>query len=171
MRKKTSRKPAESREPKSAFGFAPMTPADVPEAAAIERESTPSPWSEAQFRAELSKTFSRFWVVHSENVEWRKSNPSSILGFGGYWLLGPEAQLAELAVAPGSRRRGIGEGLVGKLMEEARAGGARIMSLEVRAGNTPARRLYEKLGFRETGRRPGFYEGEEDAALMEKSLC
>ena len=78
--------------------------------------------------------------------------------------------MAELAVHPGCRRRGLGTGLMRKLLQEALAQGARLMTLEVRAGNGAARRLYEKLGFRETGRRPRFYEGKEDAVLMEKVL-
>ena len=42
-----------------------------------------------------------------------------------------------------------------------------FLTLEVRAGNAPAIALYEKLGFREVGRRKNYYRAEhEDALLM-----
>ena len=42
-----------------------------------------------------------------------------------------------------------------------------FLTLEVREGNAPAIALYEKLGFREVGRRKNYYpERKEDAVLM-----
>ena len=43
---------------------------------------------------------------------------------------------------------------------------ARMALLEVRAGNAPAQALYERLGFREVGRRPGYYSQPADDALV-----
>ena len=43
--------------------------------------------------------------------------------------------------------------------------------LEVRESNTAARKLYEKLGFRETGRRKAYYSNPiEEAILYSKTL-
>ena len=41
-----------------------------------------------------------------------------------------------------------------------------MVLLEVRESNTPARRLYEKLGFALEGRRPGYYQDPGEDALL-----
>jgi len=53
-------------------------------------------------------------------------------------------------------------------MEQARREQARRVHLEVRESNTAARKLYERWGFREVGRRKSYYSGPpEDALLLE----
>ncbi len=60
--------------------------------------------------------------------------------------------IANVAVAPEFRGRGIGRALVSACLEYARAHGAQWAALQVRADNTPALRLYRSLGFVEIGR-------------------
>ena len=50
---------------------------------------------------------------------------------------------------PDWRRRGIARSMVTWLIDQARAAGARQITLEVIADNQPAHRLYQSLGFRE----------------------
>lgn len=57
------------------------------------------------------------------------------------------AHIAQVAVAPGHQRRGLGEKLVRRACERARAAGYRAITLLVADSNMPARRLYERLGF------------------------
>ena len=58
-----------------------------------------------------------------------------------------------------------------ELFLRLREEGASEMSLEVRVSNTPARRMYEKLGFVNLGIRPGYYEDNgEDAVIYRKDL-
>lgn len=144
--------------------MSPMTEADVPSLARLESLSSQNPWNAAQIAEELEKPSSRFFVVRAPEV----GSPAS--AFGGFWLVAGEAQLAELAVAPDKRRRGLGRALLWRLFREAAVSGASRMTLEVRAGNAAALALYAAEGFRETSRRPRFYDGKEDAVLMEKSL-
>ena len=60
----------------------------------------------------------------------------------------PSAHLMSMAVAPAHRGRGVGEVLVEAFVDEmARRGVPRLM-LGVRDGNVPARRLYERTGWR-----------------------
>lgn len=68
-----------------------------------------------------------------------------------------EGEILTLAVDPGWRRRGLGRDLVVAAAERACDGGARSMFLEVETGNAAARALYAGLGFREVGRRQGYY--------------
>jgi ribosomal protein S18 acetylase RimI-like enzyme len=62
--------------------------------------------------------------------------------------------VGNLAVLPQWRRKGIGLRLMEAALEEIQKLGGRWVGLEVRAGNDPARKLYEKLGFREIGCTP-----------------
>ena len=76
-----------------------------------------------------------------------------------------------LAVRPDQRRRGWGRYILTRLIEKGIAEGADKIWLEVRPSNTGARTLYCKGGFREIGRRPGYYtDTHEDAILMSLPL-
>jgi ribosomal-protein-alanine N-acetyltransferase len=68
-----------------------------------------------------------------------------------------ESEIINLAVAPVSRRQGIGGALVAKAMARALLDGARTMFLEVADDNTAARALYDRIGFLQVGIRPGYY--------------
>ena len=82
-------------------------------------------------------------------------------------------EIRGLAVAPKARGRGIARALLEAAMEEARRGGARRMSLRVLGHNTPARRLYESMGFVVEGVQPEefFLDGVYvDDVLMGRKL-
>ncbi len=82
-----------------------------------------------------------------------------------------EAHLLNLCIRPEARRQGLAEVMLDHVLTEAELGGVDRCFLEVRPSNKPARRLYQKSGFRVIGRRPGYYpsqEGREDAWVM---LC
>jgi ribosomal-protein-alanine N-acetyltransferase len=83
----------------------------------------------------------------------------------------PEWELENIVVAPEVRRTGIGKKLMDTLLVQARQTNSNAILLEVRESNAAARRLYEKLGFSETGRRKGYYTNpSEDAVLYSKIL-
>lgn len=63
-------------------------------------------------------------------------------------LRGDEAWVGGMGTLPTHRRRGLGEQALKEVLTEAQARGARSVRLEVIEQNEPARRLYEKLGFR-----------------------
>lgn len=78
-----------------------------------------------------------------------------------------------LAVHPEVRGRGIGAALVTAAVEHARHEGRRRIRLRVLATNTPARRLYERLGFVVEGVLEGEFhlDGEDvDDVLMARSV-
>ncbi|MGW4997316.1 GNAT family N-acetyltransferase [Streptomyces hydrogenans] len=72
-------------------------------------------------------------------------------------LVSPDGvpELRSLWVAPGARGRGLATRLVAAVEEWARERGAPLIRLAVLTGNTPARTLYERLGYRRSGERPG----------------
>ena len=77
--------------------------------------------------------------------------------------------MMNLAVAVDYRRRGIAEQLVHTLIDNLKSQDVTCLTLEVRASNQPAIKLYEKIGFSQVGRRPNYYHNpKEDALIMRK---
>ena len=81
-----------------------------------------------------------------------------------------EVHLLNVAVHPERRGLGHGRALVAGVVGEAEAARARVVYLEVRAGNVIARRLYRQLGFKDLGVRRGYYGPGQDAIVMELRL-
>ena len=127
----------------------------------IEQHSFKVARSRQSYRDELSRPHATLSVARTAG---------HIVGFSLVWLIADEAELLVIATHPDARRRGVGVALLSAALERARA--ARVMHLEVRAGNRPAQALYEKLGFVHVGRRRGYYADDgEDAVLMSATLC
>jgi ribosomal-protein-alanine N-acetyltransferase len=89
-----------------------------------------------------------------------------LIGFAIMEFYDEHAHLSLLAVQPGYQRLGIGRQLVDWLESSARVAGTFAVQLELRASNDGARRFYERLGYREVGRKPAYYAGREDALRM-----
>jgi [ribosomal protein S18]-alanine N-acetyltransferase len=89
-------------------------------------------------------------------------------------ILGDDAEILTLCVAPGARRQGLARRLIEDLFRRAARLGARRVSLEVAADNHAARRLYESAGFTPAGHRSGYYRrgrSTVDALLFHRPLA
>ena len=138
---------------------------DLPAVLDIERRSFAQPWSRAFFEKELATPFARLVVV----VEGAVPRPQ-VIGYTCRWRVTDEVHLLNVAVHPERRGLGHGRALVAGVVGEAEAARARVVYLEVRAGNVIARRLYRQLGFRDLGVRRGYYGPGQDAVVMELRL-
>jgi ribosomal-protein-alanine N-acetyltransferase len=137
----------------------PMTVADLPDIQLIERASFTAPWPAHAYRQELEANRLAHYLIAIVGER--------IVAYGGIWLMVDEAHVTTFAVHPAYRRRGLGERLLLALLDVAVARHAREATLEVRLSNLPARRLYEKYGFRPVGIRPRYYsDNQEDALIM-----
>ena len=136
-----------------------MTFDDLPAVQEIERASFTTPWPAHAYQAELeTNKLARYLVVRIGR---------EVVAYAGIWLIVDEAHITTFAVAPAWRRRRIGERLLVAALDLSIARGAREATLEVRLSNLPARRLYEKFGFRPVGVRPRYYsDNNEDALIM-----
>ncbi len=145
--------------PPVAVRIEPMELEDIPSVHVIERTSFIVPWPDDAYRNELLTNRLASYIVARSGDE--------VVGFAGLWVMVDEAHVTTFAVDPRWRRRGIGERLLLALLELAVARRAREATLEVRLSNMPARRLYEKYGFRPVGIRPRYYsDNGEDALIM-----
>ena len=125
---------------------------------AIERASFSSPWPPNAYRSELETNRLANYLVARADGE--------IVGYGGMWLKVDEAHITTFAVHPAWRRQRIGERLLLAFLDLAVARQAHEATLEVRLSNLPARRLYEKYGFRPVGLRPRYYSDDNEDALI-----
>ena len=111
----------------------PVTDADIPQIAELERICFSDPWSEQTLRDSLVNPLYRFVAV---------KDGARVLGYAGMFLTIPEAQIANIAVTPDERRQGLGRLLVRGLVREAEEAGAQVVFLEVREHNARAIALY-----------------------------
>jgi ribosomal-protein-alanine N-acetyltransferase len=139
-----------------------MRPADLARVMQIELQCFTMPWSEATFRGLLRRADADLLVAEESN---------EVVGYTVFWCVLDQGELGNVSVAPGWRRRGIGEGLIRAVLDCARERGVRQVFLEVRVSNVGAQRLYERFGFVEIGRRRNYYlDPVEDALVMRRDL-
>ena len=140
-----------------------MNEGDIDEVLEIERGSFPSPWSKRMFLNELSNPNSHIILAKDES--------GKILGFICFWNVAGEIHILNLAAHPGHRRQGIGKRLLTHVIDSSMKNGAALFLLEVRSRSTTAIAFYKSFGFKESGRRKGYYaDTGDDAILMELVL-
>ncbi len=93
-----------------------------------------------------------------------------VSGYGGIWNVCGACEIIDIAVHPDFRKRGIGQGILERLIDFCKQEDCSEINLEVRESNKIAQKLYEKLGFIKNGERKNYYEGKETAFLMSLKL-
>ena len=125
----------------------------------VERVLFPDePWSARLFWSELGQLDTRHYLV--------AVNDGIVVGYGGLCAYPDEAFVQTLAVAPEQQGEGLGAVLLQALLDEAARRRKTTVSLEVRADNAPAQRLYQRFGFRQAGVRRGYYQPSGTDALI-----
>ena len=137
-----------------------MGTSHVDQVAALEKLSFNDPWSVNSISSELNNSLA-YWLVAVQD--------ELVCGYVGSQTVMDETDMMNVAVHPDFRRQGIAEALVTTLIHDLKAQGSRCLTLEVRASNIPAQKLYEKLGFCHVGTRPRYYRNpKEDAFILRK---
>ena len=125
----------------------------------VEQESFTNPWTREMYSWELqNRAVCHIFVVRTPE--------SPVAGFCAFWLVLDEIHINNVAIRPSLRGRGLGSALMNHVLAEARRLGARRATLEVRASNVGARRLYERLGFYVAGTRRNYYSSPVEDALV-----
>jgi ribosomal-protein-alanine N-acetyltransferase len=144
-----------------------MGRADLAQVALVEERIFPFPWTFGNFADSLAAGYDG-WVFESI------AGPHEMLGYAIVMWLPDEVHLLNLSVDTPVQGRGLGARMLDWLMADAARRGARSMLLEVRPSNTPALRLYERMGFSRVGLRrryyPSFAGAREDAIVMTRRL-
>lgn len=142
------------------FEICPLEEKYITSILSIESKSFSDPWSRDSMEKELINEFARYVVIKKED---------SVVGYGGMWLILDEGHITNIAVAPDFRGMGIGNLIVGSLIDICKNEKIISMTLEVRKSNLPALYLYTKFGFITEGIRKAYYaDNHEDAIIMWK---
>lgn len=142
--------------------FREMLVEDLEQVVDIEQNLFSVPWTKEGFLTYLMKKDTMFFVVEEKE---------RILGYCSMMTVLDEGDILNVAVRSDRQKEGIGLFLVDSMLRMAEMEGIRLVHLEVRQGNGTARRLYQRLGFKEDGLRRDYYENPvENAVLMTKTM-
>jgi len=131
----------------------------------MERSCYGDPWPASAF-ASLPNNAQVFCAVARDETRARE-----LVGYVIGWYILDEGELANLAVAPDARRRGIGRSLLDAMLDDAGSRAVSRIFLEVRESNAAARQLYAQRDFEYVGRRKRYYRSPvEDALILRRTL-
>jgi ribosomal-protein-alanine N-acetyltransferase len=126
---------------------------------AVEAESFTNPWTRDMYAWELqNRAVCHIYVVRTPECP--------VAAFCAFWFVFDEIHINNVAVRPQYRGRGIGTARMKRVLVEARRLGAARATLEVRASNTHALRLYHRLGFYTAATRRNYYNHPVEDALI-----
>ena len=151
----------------SSFELRPFYSLDIPKVANIDSRCRNFPWSENQFQESLDNGH-KCWLL-----EIAVAGKKEITGFAVVSSVLDEWHLLNIGVLPGHQGKGYGAGLLDNIIAMAKNNDVREILLEVAASNKPAKRLYEKSGFKQIGLRKNYYPGtggKEDALVYSLSV-
>ena len=161
---------------------------DLPQVLQIQKALAFQDWNERQFIAEITADYA-LCVVYAEAAQFNTNEDSrdsilslrsrtasplqndskDILGYAIFHLMGPDSELLSIAANASHQRAGIGTALLDTGLAHLDFAKGDKMFLEVREGNTKARRFYEKHGFEPYAERKKYYADGENAILYQKS--
>ncbi len=145
----------------------PMQISDLEQVKAIDKVSFSLPWPDSAYKFELNENpLSMLWVAEMNEP----GNQNLVVGAIVIWLILDEAHIATISVRPEYRGKGIAQSLLATAIRACIQKEIFRATLEVRANNLPARRLYQRFGFEIVGQRPRYYKDNgEDALIMTNS--
>ena len=128
-------------------------PSDAAAIAALHKASFQRGWGEDEVYRLL---------VKANVLAHRTMSARTMVGFILSRLATGEAEILSVAIAPARRGRGYARPLLDLHLRRLAGLGVRTVFLEVGEGNAAANRLYHRAGFREVGRREGYYPDRMD---------
>lgn len=123
----------------------------------VEEECFAGGFAEKTFLRECDNKIARYVVA---------KNDGKVIGYGGIWNICGEADIIDIGVLKAYRNRGVGGGILSRLIKICKDENCKKITLEVRKSNALAQRLYKKYGFLFVGERKNYYGNQEDAYLM-----
>lgn len=149
--------------------YQPLDHAWVHDVAALEARAMGSDaWNASQIADELPRTDRTWWAAFA-GIDAGKREVTAgdgvLIGYAGGWIVDGCMHILKIAVDPAYRRLGIARELLARIAHDARDLGAYEATLEVRASNSGAQKLYEHVGLSCVGTRPHYYSDREDACI------
>lgn len=141
--------------------YAETRPADAAAIAAVHGASFQRGWSDIEIHRLL---------IERNVVGHRVARGRTLIGFILSRIAAGEAEILSIAIAPAWRGRTLARPLLELHLRRLAGLGVRAVFLEVAERNDPACRLYRRAGFREVGRRAGYYQGGASALVLRRDL-
>lgn len=139
-----------------------MNESHISQIASLEAACFSAPWSEECLRYELTNALA-LWLAAVED--------GTVVGYVGSQTVMGESDMMNIAVHPDYRRQGIAQSLLDELVSKLKEIDSCCLTLEVRASNDSAIKLYEKNGFSQVGLRKNYYKNpKEDALILKKEF-
>ena len=137
-----------------------MTADDIEKVVEIEAEADGEHhWSKSSFYDEMQNNLAKYYVA--------KTSDGELVGYAGTWHIIDEGHITTIAIKKSHQRQHIGEAIIIKILEDCYVAGIKYLTLEVRVSNEAAIGLYTKYGFNSLGTRKGYYQdNNEDALIM-----
>lgn len=138
----------------------PLSKEDVDRVSEIEAEAYGEHhWSKDSFYSEINNKVAKYYTAQLED--------GFVVGYIGTWHIVDEAHITTIATGKDYLRNKVAECLIVKSLQDCYNEFIKYITLEVRVSNIPAIKLYEKYGFKSLGTRKGYYQdNNEDALIM-----
>lgn len=137
--------------------FDKMRSSDIKSVVWIERASFSTPWSKDDFQASLINRNINYFVLRHKG---------KVVAYVVFTIKSSKSHIANFAVHPDYRNKGIGSELLRKTLLYIQSKGIQEVTLEVRVGNIAAQNLYSKFGFKVVGFRKNYYTDNNESALV-----
>lgn len=144
------------------FQVAPVSRVWLDALAEIDASWNSNPWSQSAFEVELANPTAQVWGIFCDH---------HLVGYLVAHVVLDSAHIVSIAVAKPWRRQGLGGMLLRHFLEEVEASGVSVVTLEVRASNELARRLYSGVGFEPVGIRREYYTNNNEDAVIMRRIC
>ena len=143
----------------SKIKICPMVTEDIEQVVEIEAQAYGEHhWSKSSFYDEMSNNLAKYYSAKTED--------GILVGYAGTWHIIDEGHITTIAVKKEFQRQHIGEAIITKILEDCYKNGIKYLTLEVRESNAPAISLYQKYGFQSLGTRKGYYQDNNENALI-----
>lgn len=130
---------------------------DIPALVCLEKLCFPEAWSEDMILSAMNS--GTFYIAAFSGEE--------LAGYAAANIVLDEGQVANIALFPAFRGKGLGKTLTKAMIERCFENGCQTVTLEVRHTNAVAIGLYECLGFKTVGKRKDYYrDPKADGILM-----
>ena len=136
-----------------------MTPKDIDGVIKIEESAYGEHhWSKDSFLNEINNDLAHYYSLHTQ--------AGQLAGYAGSWHILEEAHITTIAIAPEYRKRNFAQALLKRIIDDCYLAKIKYITLEVRVSNIPAINLYSKYGFESFGTRKGYYQNNNEDALI-----
>ena len=137
---------------------------DLAALCAIEERCFGTPWSETTLKEMLESPLDLVFMAELPDMPGEEGHTAGYLNFR---VIAGEGELMRVAVLPEQRGCGNAAGLMEEMMAAAETMGVSDITLEVRASNVPALKLYDRFGFKAEAVRKNYYDHPQEDAVIE----